>query len=148
MERIYPLNDEHLQHIIGMPVCAVMNNGLRYVGIAESCKSGRLGLTIPSYEHGFGYPAESHDLSDDRQARNSQNEQTIQPEQTASTKKRKPVRGKKQLKQTQATASAKEAVFTNYAEGGNNPAAGTSADRTANGIKLDLEDIYLLFLIV
>ncbi|MDF2834522.1 MAG: hypothetical protein K0Q63_162 [Paenibacillus sp.] len=135
MERIYPLSDDHLQHIIGMPVCAVMKNGFRYVGIAESCKGGRLELSDPA-SRAFRFRSGQH------------NEQNATSERTVNNDNKKSVRGKKQHRQAKASSASQEAVSTNYASNGHNPAANARSHADFNGSKLDLDDIFLLFLII
>jgi hypothetical protein len=44
MEPIYPLHEEVVSRYCGMPVCAVMQDGSRYIGILSSCKDGKLCL--------------------------------------------------------------------------------------------------------
>lgn len=44
MEQIYPLQEEVVQQFCGMPVCAIMQDGSRHVGILSYCRNGRLML--------------------------------------------------------------------------------------------------------
>ncbi|MFX3632298.1 MAG: hypothetical protein ACE3L7_22270 [Candidatus Pristimantibacillus sp.] len=44
MEQIYPLNEEVIQQFCGMPVCAIMQDGSRHVGILSYCRNGRIML--------------------------------------------------------------------------------------------------------
>lgn len=150
MERIYPLTDEHLQHIIGMPVCAVMKNGYRYVGIAESCRSGRLALADPAsrYRHGY-YGGQAGSLSPqahDQGKTNEQNEQLIK--KTESGAVNNSVRGKKRYRKGKASASAKDGVSTHSSENGQNPSISSEDGADINAGILKLDDIHLLFLII
>lgn len=147
MERIYPLTDDHLQHIIGMPVCAVMKNGLRYVGIAESCRGGRLILADPYGRPSYGYQQEAPVVSQGLEP-NDLSEQKSKIQRTTSNKKNKSVRGKKQKQQPLAETASQEALYTNSAPGGYNPASGAKNSAALRGDGLHLDDIFLLFLIV
>jgi hypothetical protein len=42
MEPIFPLHEEVVNRYCGYPVCVVMNDGSRHVGILSSCGSGKL----------------------------------------------------------------------------------------------------------
>lgn len=44
MEQIYPLHEDVVQQLCGYPVCVVMRDGSRHVGILSSCNGGRLWL--------------------------------------------------------------------------------------------------------
>lgn len=44
MERIFPLNEEVVNQFCGYPVCVVMNDGTRHVGILSSCGGGKVQL--------------------------------------------------------------------------------------------------------
>lgn len=44
MEPIYPLREDVVHQFCGMPVCVIMQDGTRHVGILSSCKSGKLTL--------------------------------------------------------------------------------------------------------
>jgi hypothetical protein len=135
MERIYPLSDDHLQHIIGMPVCAVMKNGLRYVGIAESCKGGRLVLMDPAARAS-------------RLRYGQSSEQNGNFERTSTDDSKTTVRGKKQNRRAKASSASNEAVSTNYASNVHIPAADGRSNADIHGSKLNLDDIFLLFLII
>lgn len=149
MERIYPLSDEHLQHIIGMPVCAVMKNGFRYVGIAESCSGGRLVLGDPTsrFRHSH-YDRQLGSQVPQAQSPNITNEQNEQIKRKTSGVSQRIVRNKKQLCKAKASSSANKAISTNYAGSTQNPAYTTNNDAISNGNNLQLDDIFLLFLII
>ncbi|WP_424769387.1 hypothetical protein [Paenibacillus sp. sgz302251] len=42
MKQIYPLHEDVVQQFCGMPVCVVMNDGSRHIGILSSCRGGKL----------------------------------------------------------------------------------------------------------
>lgn len=42
MERIFPLQEDVIHQYCGFPVCVVMNDGTRHVGILSSCQGGRV----------------------------------------------------------------------------------------------------------
>lgn len=42
MEPIFPLHEEVVNRYCGYPVCVVMNDGRRHVGILSSCGGGKL----------------------------------------------------------------------------------------------------------
>ncbi|CAM4380761.1 hypothetical protein L1N85_23235 [Paenibacillus alkaliterrae] len=42
MEQIYPMQEDVVNQYCGLPVCVIMNDGSRHVGILSSCKSGKL----------------------------------------------------------------------------------------------------------
>lgn len=42
MEPIFPLQEDVVQRYCGLPVCVVMNDGTRHVGILSSCRGGRV----------------------------------------------------------------------------------------------------------
>ncbi|KRE48812.1 hypothetical protein [Paenibacillus sp. Soil522] len=42
MEPIFPLDEEVVNRYCGYPVCVVMNDGRRHVGILSSCGGGKL----------------------------------------------------------------------------------------------------------
>lgn len=42
MERIFPLQEDVVHQYCGLPVCVVMNDGTRHVGILSSCQGGRM----------------------------------------------------------------------------------------------------------
>lgn len=149
MERIYPLSDEHLQHIIGMPVCAVMKNGLRYVGIAESCSGGRLVLGDPAsrFRHNH-YHRPLGSQVPQAQTPIIPNEQNEQIKRKTSSVSKRMVRNKKQLRKAKASSSANKAISTNYAGGAQIPAHTANNDAAFNGNRLHLDDIFLLFLII
>ncbi|WP_337102733.1 hypothetical protein [Paenibacillus sp. YIM B09110] len=44
MEPIYPLREDVVQQFCGMPVCVIMQDGTRHVGILSSCNGGKLSL--------------------------------------------------------------------------------------------------------
>ncbi|MGO4540874.1 hypothetical protein [Paenibacillus sp. 2TAB19] len=44
MEPIYPIREDVVHQFCGMPVCVIMQDGIRHVGILSSCKGGKLTL--------------------------------------------------------------------------------------------------------
>ncbi|WP_028612213.1 hypothetical protein [Paenibacillus harenae] len=42
MEPIYPLREDVIHQFCGMPVCVIMNDGTRHVGILSSCRNGKV----------------------------------------------------------------------------------------------------------
>ncbi|MUT68664.1 hypothetical protein [Paenibacillus sp. NEAU-GSW1] len=52
MEQIYPLKEDVIQHFCGMPVCAVLNDGTRHVGVLSYCRDGKLMLNDRSASGG------------------------------------------------------------------------------------------------
>jgi hypothetical protein len=44
MEPIRPLHEEHVKRFCGMPVCAVLRDGTRHMGILSACQGGRIYL--------------------------------------------------------------------------------------------------------
>jgi hypothetical protein len=150
MERIYPLTVDHLQHIIGMPVCAVAKNGLRYVGIAESCANGRLVLVSPCQGdcQGLHFSQPYGNQSAYEREQGSSNEQSTSNRRTTTGKKSKGVRGKKQRQGDKATSASIEAHSTNYAQSKQNPAHVLSRSGSSGVAVLNLDDIGLLFLII
>lgn len=44
MEQVYPLHEEVVSRYCGLPVCVVMNDGTRHVGILSSCQNGQVCL--------------------------------------------------------------------------------------------------------
>ncbi|NIK76355.1 hypothetical protein FHS15_001462 [Paenibacillus castaneae] len=44
MEQIYPLHEDVVKRYCGYPVCVIMNDGSRHVGILSSCHGGQVWL--------------------------------------------------------------------------------------------------------
>ncbi len=44
MQPIYPIQEDVVSRYCGMPVCVILQDGSRYVGILSSCKDGKLCL--------------------------------------------------------------------------------------------------------
>ncbi|GGG76149.1 hypothetical protein [Paenibacillus radicis (ex Gao et al. 2016)] len=44
MEQIYPLQEEVIANFCGLPVCVIMQDGTRHVGVLSHCRNGRLTL--------------------------------------------------------------------------------------------------------
>ncbi|WP_042164503.1 hypothetical protein [Paenibacillus gorillae] len=44
MEQIYPLREEVIANFCGLPVCVIMRDGMRHVGVLSHCGNGRLTL--------------------------------------------------------------------------------------------------------
>jgi len=54
MQQLYPLHEEHIHRLRGMPVCIVTKDGERHVGIVSRCVGGRLYLNEGPEELGDG----------------------------------------------------------------------------------------------
>ncbi|MGO4543651.1 hypothetical protein AB4Z29_02455 [Paenibacillus sp. 2TAB23] len=50
MEPIYPLHEDVVNRFCGYPVCVVMNDGSRHVGILSSCSGGKVLLNAEAGE--------------------------------------------------------------------------------------------------
>ncbi|MNZ59228.1 hypothetical protein D3C78_772590 [compost metagenome] len=44
MNQMFPLREDTIQPFCGMPVCVIMHDGSRHVGILSSCKDGKVML--------------------------------------------------------------------------------------------------------
>ncbi|MFF2094224.1 hypothetical protein [Paenibacillus sp. NPDC058174] len=44
MEQIYPLQEEVIANFCGLPVCVIMRDGTRHIGVLSHCRNGRLTL--------------------------------------------------------------------------------------------------------
>ncbi|CDN42303.1 hypothetical protein [Paenibacillus sp. D9] len=51
MEPIRPLHEEHVQRFCGMPVCAILKDGTRHMGILTACHGGRIYLNGGEEHH-------------------------------------------------------------------------------------------------
>ncbi|RKN65477.1 hypothetical protein [Paenibacillus ginsengarvi] len=54
MEQIVPINEETCTHFIGVPVCAVLNDGNRHFGIISKVRKGKLILNDSSEDESSG----------------------------------------------------------------------------------------------
>jgi len=68
MEPIYPLTEENLNQFCGQPVCVVMKDGTRHVGILSRCRGGRLVLNDDAPE-AYGSAAGQHEAEGKRRSR-------------------------------------------------------------------------------
>ncbi|MBD2867848.1 hypothetical protein [Paenibacillus arenilitoris] len=119
MERV-PLREDIVHQLCGLPVCVVMNDGTRHVGILSSCEGGRLVLNA----HLGGEEAKLA---------------KVQPQDK---KKKKGGKGKKEehASEGQAQAQTQAYPYDPYGYGGYYPWGGALA--------LDFALIALLFLLI
>ncbi|MFF2481756.1 hypothetical protein [Paenibacillus sp. NPDC058071] len=50
MEQIYPLQEDVISQFCGMPVCVILQDGSRHVGVLSRCGGGKLVLNDPAGE--------------------------------------------------------------------------------------------------
>ncbi|GEM_PF-2056772 len=150
MEQIYPLKEEIISRYCGMPVCAVMKNGIRYVGTLSASRAGAVHLDI-----GFGSPyhpgpfrpgVHPGHMGDSSTGSGSQHEgDGADPnEQKRTTGVSNPAATKKK-KRIKASASSST---NKYAKKASNPAAREKDEQNSSILTLKLDDILFLVRIV
>lgn len=158
MEQIYPLREEHISRYCGMPVCAVMKSGYRYVGTLASSRNGSVHLDIglgspyhpfsngPGASFGettnsdaeLGPVSTSRSDLDLNEAGSKSNEQYRTNGTTPAGKQKK----KKKLKTSSGSSLNK------YEKKVSNPAPKKKNDDNSGIISLSLQDILFLVRIV
>ncbi|MDQ8738166.1 hypothetical protein [Paenibacillus sp. LHD-38] len=89
MEPIFPLHEEVVSRYCGYPVCVVMNDGSRHVGILSSCGGGKVLLN-----------ADAGGI-----------EANVTQVQTTVSKKKKGVKGKTELQHKSAAPQAQTQAY-------------------------------------
>ncbi|MHA7964713.1 hypothetical protein ACX93W_11255 [Paenibacillus sp. CAU 1782] len=150
MEQIYPLNEDIIARYCGLPVCAVMKSGIRYVGTLATSRASAIQLDI-----GFGspynpgnsrlnhYPGHfgNADISTDGQ---NQEHDANTNEHQRTTESSAPITQKKKKRVKASTKSS----TTKYAKKVSNPAAREKNEENSGLITLNLDEILFLVRIV
>lgn len=81
MNQIYPLHEENIQRFCGLPVCVVMLDGTRHIGVLSHCGSGRVTL---NGEEGISYTSEAEAVKaqpkKEKGKKSTKNKEAKQPE--------------------------------------------------------------------
>lgn len=150
MEQIYPLKEEIISHYCGMPVCAVMKSGIRYVGTLSASRAGAIHLDIgfgspynPGESRLNSYPGHIDDsvISRDDQIQGhddnlSEQKRTIGASIPATSKKKKRVK------------ASTNSSTNKYAKKVSNPAAREKNEENSGIITLKLDEILFLVRII
>ncbi|MFD0588634.1 hypothetical protein ACFQZE_11515 [Paenibacillus sp. GCM10027627] len=73
MEPIYPLKQEVISNYCGLPVCAILKSGIRYVGVLKLCRNEHLYMTQNLYGGGWTNAHEPDSVEIQRQEEPPQN---------------------------------------------------------------------------